>query len=207
MARKRDDIPDDARDFEAELNGKQKQALGRARKMLEAPASDLTWHHDLGARFAVLAAGSFYGENRVDRLARALDLSRITVYQHIQLHERYPSREEVAALGSAGLGWAMVVALLGVEDPAERARLQAEAVARRGSVDRLRLEVRRARQQGGARPRRRGRNGDNTGLARLDDATVAWLVAHGEVWADDGEACAEGGAALLERLGQALRGP
>src|SRR3954470_4411146 len=57
MARKRDNIPDDARAFEAELNGKQKQALGRARKMLEAPASDLTWHHDLGARFAVLASG------------------------------------------------------------------------------------------------------------------------------------------------------
>src|SRR4051794_15203664 len=138
MARKRDDIPDEARDFEADLNGKQKQALGQARKMLQAPASDLPWHHDLGARFAALAAGSVYGENRVDRLARALNLSRITVYQHIQFHERYPSREDVAALGSAGLGWAMVVALLGVEDPAERDRLQKEAVAQRWSVDRLR---------------------------------------------------------------------
>jgi hypothetical protein len=87
-----------------------------------------------------------------------------------------------------------------VGDDRERARLQQAAVTQKWTVARLRVEIRRL--QG-------GQSGDPlVEVARLDDATAAWLVTFQEAWTgEDGvlrdlENCLRGedGHALRERL-------
>jgi len=197
-----DEKPEADQAFLKTLSAEQKQAYAEAFRLLDNPASTLGWHYDLGARLLRLAERAGYGANRVNELARVLGLSRVRAYQHLQFVERYRSRNEVEELGTAGLCWAGMVALLGVRDEGDRIHLQREAVAQGWSVDRLRIEIRKLK-----RPRRGtwGRRGEDTRdgkvrLARLDDATAAWLASHDEITSD-------GEGSFFRVLGQELHGP
>jgi len=184
------------------LSPEQKQAYVEACRFLDNPASTLGWHYDLGERLLALVQRAGYGASRVNELARALGLSRVRVYQHLQFVERYPSRTEVEALGTAGLRWAGVVALLGVGSGHDWAHLQREAVAQRWSVDRLRIEIRKLNRLWWGTRGRRGEDAQDgkAQLSRLDDATAAWLAADDE-FTPDGEGC------FFRLLGQELQGP
>ena len=197
-----DEKPEAGRAFLKTLSPEQKQAYAEACRILDNPASTLGWHHDLGQQLLALVQRAGYGASRVNELARALGLSRVRVYQHLQFVERYPSRKEVEALGTAGLRWAGVVALLGVGREHDRAHLQREAVAQRWSVDRLRIEIRKLNRLWWGTRGRRGEDAQDgkAQLARLDDATAAWLAAHDE-FTPDGE------GSFFRLLGQELRGP
>src|SRR5262249_17349496 len=197
-----DEKPEAGQAFLKTLSAEQKQAYAAACRLLDNPASTLGWHYDLGARLLALVQRAGYGASRVNELAPALGLSRVRAYQHLQFVERYPSRNEVEALGTAGLCWAGVVALLGVGSEHDRAHLQREAVAQRWSVDRLRIEIRKLNR---LRWGTRGRRGEDAQdgkaqLARLDDATAAWLAA-------DDEFTPDGEDSFFRLLGQLLRGP
>src|SRR5262245_52174391 len=109
-----DEKPEAGQAFLKTLSAEQKQAYAEACHLVDNPASTLIWHYDLGQRLLALAKRAGYGAGRVNELARALGLSRVRAYQHLQFVERYPSRQEVEELGAAGLRWAGVVALLGV---------------------------------------------------------------------------------------------
>jgi len=196
-----DQKPEAGQAFLKTLSPEQKQAYVEACRFLDNPASTLGWHFDLGQQLLALVQRAGYGASRVNELARALALSRVRVYQHLQFVERYPSRQEVEALGMAGLCWAGVVALLGVRYEGDRAHLQREAVAQRWSVDRLRIEIRKLnRLRWGTRGRRGADAQDGKAqLARLDDATAAWLAAEDEFTPD--------GEGSFRLLGQELRGP
>ena len=196
------------RTFLRGLSPPQRETFDAAARLLEERGDGLGWHHDLGTRLALLAGGE-RGSGRAARLARALGLSRVGVYQHVQFVERYPSREEAEALGRGGLRWAMAVALLAVPDDAERSRLQREAVRQRWSVDRLRLEARKLRPSPRRKPPEGRPSSPEVGpeLGRLDDATASWLAAHRELQDAGDDALAppgrdegEEGRALLRRL-------
>jgi hypothetical protein len=191
------------------LSPPQREAFDAASGLLEQRGDGLGWHHDLGTRLALLAGGG-RGSGRAAALARALCLSRVGVYQHVQFVRRYPSRGEAEALGRSGLRWAMAVALLAVRGDAERSRLEREAVRQNWSVDRLRLEARKLRPPG-VRKSRRGSPASRAEigpeLGRLDDATAAWLAAHRELraagadaWSRLRPAGGEEGGSLRQRL-------
>jgi hypothetical protein len=187
------DKPLDRERFIQELDGRTRRTLTQAQELLAKPREDLGWHHDLGTKLAGILSEAVYGTYKVDRLAGILGLSRIRVYQHLGFIERYPEREEAVALSERGLKWAMVVALLTIKDPNQRARLQEQAVERSWSVDRLRLEIRRV--QG---PRQASRKAQHSSarqsqgkllLGRLDDLVAGWLALR--------EECEEGEGNLL----------
>jgi hypothetical protein len=187
---------DSARGLMPYLEPRQRRALKEAERLLRERRPDLLWHHDLGTRVAALAEGTRYGRRRAEELARALGLSRVGVYQHMQFVARYPSRDEVVGLVRTRLRWAHIVALLPVDHRGDRDRLQRAAIRQRWSVDRLRLEVQGLhRARAGTVAWRRGEAA--AAIERLDDATAAWLLAHELVGAVEEEG-------LLEQLWPAL---
>jgi hypothetical protein len=178
----------------------QQLAFERAERLLEARRHDLVWHHELATQLAVLAEGASYGRRRAEEIAGALGLSRVGVYQHLQLLSRYPERNQVLELLRAGLHWAHVVALLPVEDEGDRGRLERMAVKHRWSVDRLRLEVQGLRLAEGGRRAPQRQADVVAAVERLDDATAAWLLAHEALEAGEADG-------LLGELRHALRRP
>jgi hypothetical protein len=168
-------------------SGRQQRALEAATRLLKEGRRDLLWHHELGVQLGNLAEGAGYGDRRAEELARALGLSRVSVYQHRQFVSRYPERAEVRDLLRAGLSWAHVVALLPVADGGDRRRLQRAAAEQRWSVDRLRLEVRGLRQAQASSGAGRRQPDAAALLKRLEDATAAWVLAHDALQAGDDE--------------------
>jgi hypothetical protein len=136
--------PDPAADFASGLSPVQKQDWDTLVGLLKAPRSDLGWHHALGEHLAELASAfrGRSGRGWVRRLAEALGVSESRIRQHRLFAQRY-TRQEVEGLQESGVGWGMVVALMGVRDQDNRRRLQQEVVAQGWSLPRLRLEIRR----------------------------------------------------------------
>ena len=141
--------------FATQLTGSQRRALSRLQRLPQEPRQDLRWHYDLGRQLTELAhASAGYGTSWVRQIAGVLGLSGTWVYQHRAFAERYTA-EAAAALQASGMGWGMVVVLMGVRDEDARQFLQRETLAQGWTLTRLRLEVRRShrsRRPGGGRP-------------------------------------------------------
>jgi hypothetical protein len=108
------------------LTPARRRDLEQARWLAQQGRGGLAWHHQLGL-LSALAEGAACGGRPVPQLARALGLSRVGVYQHLQFMRYCPSAVQVEACSEGGRSWAAAVVLFGA-DKADRACLQRAAV-------------------------------------------------------------------------------
>lgn len=166
--------------------------LEQARALLAGPRPDLAWHHELGT----LLRGLLESADRpgsVAGLAEQLNVSPARVYQHTWFVEHY-DRRAAQGLDKRGAQWSFVIALMGVDDEAERRQLLEQAAEEKWALARLRLEVRRrhpSRRPGAGRQRQpRESQGPEVDLARLTLATREWLELFEAAWGEGKEALA-----------------
>ncbi len=176
--------------------------LEQARALLAGPRPDLAWHHELGTLLRQLLEPAG-GQGAVNGLAGQLGVSPARVYQHMWFVQLY-SRRAAQELDQRNVPWSFVIALMGLEDEAERKQLLERAAGEKWTLARLRLEVRRhhpSRRPGAGRQRQpRRSHGPEVDLARLTLATREWLDLFEAAWADGD------GAKALEGLRRVLRG-
>ena len=176
--------------------------LEQARALLASPRPELIWHHELGTLLPQLLE-SAGGQGAVAGLAGQLGVSPARVYQHTWFARDYTQRA-AQEMDQRNVPWSFVIALMGVEDEAERRRLLEQAAENKWTLARLRLEVRRrhpSRRPGAGRQRQpRQSQGPEVDLARLSLATREWLDLYEAAWGGGDEAKA------LVGLRRVLRG-
>jgi hypothetical protein len=154
-------------------------AVTRLKALLARPRTDLGWRFEIGRALAALRRDGQADARPVRVVAGLARMSRVQAHHHLRFADLF-NREDVEGLK---LAWTSVVAVMAIDDTAERLELLRDAATEGWSKARIQREVRLRRPAPG-RPgiRRRRVTSDLAELWRLADAVTDFVERY-RLWA------------------------